>query len=464
MKIFIGSSTKNRIKADKIAKELERSGFEVYRWWDKRVFKGGDITISRLVQMSDICDGSVFVFGADDEIVVSREGKKKYIASPRDNVILEYGIFVGKHGVKKTLFVTEPNVKIPSDLNGVTYLGERGYPKRVADSLKETFREFTPGNHSGHITVHVNKKLIHILSTGGDPAWRSRSLYVGSRGANAWRAVETCPYYNNGQNFSAVHQLIGNFMRNEVKDNFDTIVSFGPGLGNLDKKIIPSIRGRQILRYIPVDINFYLANQAAEVVSESAKQIHVPFCIVGDFESGMSLISETIHEFSSPGRAFLMLGGTFGNLEDEKPFIEGLRGILQAGDIAILDVFTASDSYEYKDDKLLPLREQKSEAVKLFLANGIEGNCSREEILSNIDEYIETIFFEGDEGSDVHGTKTFEFRCKSSGRTLTYVRRYNHEEFRNFLEHMDFTIIADGAVNNSGAPVTHSVYIIKLKI
>ena len=464
MKIFIGSSTKNKNKANRIANELKKFGFEVYRWWDPIVFKGGDITISRLVQMSEICDGSVFVFGADDEIIFNVGSNQKQLAAPRDNVILEYGIFVGKHGVKKTLFITSPNVKLPTDLNGVTYLGEKNYAKRVADSLKTTFRNTSHNINTGLITAHINRKLINVLLKGGDASWKSRSLYIGSKGANAWRDVESCPYYTGGRQFSKVHQLIKKLMRDKVREHFDTIVSFGPGLGGLDKKVIPSIRGGGILRYIPVDINFYLANQSAEEVSESAKHIHVPFCIIGDFETGMSLISDTVHEHTPPGRAFLMLGGTFGNLEDETPFLEGLRGCLQDNDIAILDIFTASNGYSHQADPLIPLKNQKSDAVKAFLANGVEGNYQINDIIVDIDNYIDTVELPMSEASDIDGTNTFEFCCKSSGRTLISVRRYDHDLFKQYLNDSGFIVVADGIAGNSGDIVKHSVFILKADV
>lgn len=107
MKIFVGSSTQNKNKARRIANALESKGFDVYKWWTRKVFGGGDITIERLIEMSDICDGAVFVFGSDDKTIIEKTEpsslKKtvKKIASPRDNVILEYGIFSSKLGTKK---------------------------------------------------------------------------------------------------------------------------------------------------------------------------------------------------------------------------------------------------------------------------------------------------------------------------------------------------------------------------
>src|SRR5262249_43556328 len=45
------------------------------------------------------------------------------LLKPRDNVVFESGLFLGKHGRKRTFFVTPratPHFKLPSDFDGVT--------------------------------------------------------------------------------------------------------------------------------------------------------------------------------------------------------------------------------------------------------------------------------------------------------------------------------------------------------
>jgi len=53
-----------------------------------------------------------------DDIVVSRN---EMFDSPRDNILLEFGIFIGRAGDKKAFALLEddPHMKMPSDLNGV---------------------------------------------------------------------------------------------------------------------------------------------------------------------------------------------------------------------------------------------------------------------------------------------------------------------------------------------------------
>lgn len=464
MKIFIGSSTKKKSHAEKIAKALERESFTVFRWWDKKVFKGGDVTIDRLVEMSGICDGAVFVFGIDDKLVVEKDGKVIELGATRDNVFLEYGVFVSRHGRKKTLFITEEGVKIPTDLAGVTYLNEPDFPARVVNHFKEVFKNHRGVESLGYLTFHLNRRLLNLLADGGDPSWASRSLYIGSRGANAWKDVESCPDYSGQREFTAVQKLIKKLVDSAHIPKLDCVISLGPGLGKLDKEIVPHLRGNELLRYIPVDINYYLASYAAENLDISSRQIFVPFCIVGDFEDGMSRIAETIEDNTSPGRAFIMLGGTFGNLEKgEDPFLKGLYDSMHSDDIAILDIFTAGKQYTFEEDPLSHLDDVRSLAVKRFLAGGVSklGKVSVNEIAENISQHIGTRPLSKDESSHVPHTNAFEIYSKKTGRPIIIVRRYDFAAFKTHIQSLGFVVKASGSTGDEQSIVRRSVFILQ---
>lgn len=463
MKIFIGSSEKKKPKAKKIAMELRRYGFDVYEWWSKQVFKAGDITITRLIEMSDICDGAVFVFGADDltiaEVKDASGTRIIKIPSPRDNVILEYGIFSSKLGIARTLFVTDQDVKVPTDLLGVTYGRRRGYAKWVAERFREVLRTFRASPAPSKITVHISKTVTQALLSGSARDWSSRALYLGSRGALAWRRVEEDPKYTGRSDFTAVEQSIKTLAENNIR-GYDTIISLGPGMGVLDKKVVPYLRGRQIVRYIPVDINHYLAVQAAEALDRTYPDVRVPFCVVGDFEDGMSDIAETIHFHSAPGRLFLMLGGTFGNLErSENSFLNGLADCLGPDDVALLDVFTAVSGYERANDPLLPLSKQPK-SVQHFLASAIERRkgIPVADVLTDIDSQIQIV----DSESSIPRTEAFKFQA-STGEEIIHVRRYYYNEFGKHLDNMGFKVIASHAVNDPERKVGRAIFFLQRK-
>lgn len=463
MKIFIGSSTKRKGLAEKVAKALERAQFTVFRWWDQRVLRGGDVTIDRLVRMSDICDGAVFIFGKDDKLVVEKDGNVTELMATKDNVILEYGIFVGKYGRERTLFVTEEDVKIPTDLNGVTYLNQSGFETRVADRFREVFKEHRSPESYGYSTFLINRDLLRSLESGGEASWVSRLLYTGTRGAKAWKDVEASPQYSGTRDFKVVQKLIKRLVDDSKIPKSDYVISLGPGLGELDKGIVPYLKNDDLLWYIPVDINPYLANYAAKNLDASSKQVLVPFCIVGDFEDKMSRVADIIEHKTSPNRAFVMLGGTFGNLEKgETPFLNGLHDCMHVDDIAILDIFTAGKEYTFDKDALFHLDTQP-DAVKRFLAGGIRrnGQVSVDDIVRDISQHIGTKKRPTDDASDISGTYTFEFHCVQTSKPLIFVRRYDCSEFKTHIEQLGFKVIASGSTGDDQSIVRRSVFILR---
>jgi hypothetical protein len=461
MKIFIGSSTKKKHIAKKIAIALEGASFQVLRWWDHAVFKGGDVTIDRLIEVSDVCDGAVFVFGADDTILTTGADGRKELAVPRDNVVLEYGIFVGKHGRKKTLFVPQPRVQIPTDLLGVTHLGDRDYVKKIIRGLKDAFGDVPTSQIANRVTIHLSRSLINRVRTGIPSGWYSRALYIGSRGANAWAAVENDQAYSGSQDFSKVRELIERLAKRYTITNFDCIVSFGPGLGHLDKAVLPTLRGIQMVQYIPVDINDYLAVHSAEEVDKASQKTHIPFCIVADFEDEMSVIADIINEHTSPGRVFMMLGGTFGNLENgEDAFLQGLYDCMKPEDVAILDVFTSTDRYKIDSDPYRDINALPS-TVKRFLAGGVERRSGQPitNVIDSIADHIESRA--GHVISHVPKTASFAFCCKPDMHPLIYVRRYDFEAFKKHLGLRGFLVIAGDSVGDLNKLVHRSVYFLK---
>lgn len=64
-------------------------------------------------------DFAILVLTPDDLV----ESRKKQLSSPRDNVLLELGLFIGGIGRKRTFIVYDrtTEIKIPSDLAGVTF-------------------------------------------------------------------------------------------------------------------------------------------------------------------------------------------------------------------------------------------------------------------------------------------------------------------------------------------------------
>jgi hypothetical protein len=114
--LFIGSSTEGLDFARGV-RSLLAADAEVTLWRDG-IVNIGEITVDALVNALPRFDFGVMVLSPDD-VTTSRDQTS---ASPRDNVIFELGLFMGKLGRSRTFMVRprEVNVKLPSDVIGVT--------------------------------------------------------------------------------------------------------------------------------------------------------------------------------------------------------------------------------------------------------------------------------------------------------------------------------------------------------
>lgn len=116
---FIGSSSEGIDYARAVKHHLERAGVEVEEW-DIGTFGLGQTTIEALEEALARCSFAVFVASGDDRTVVRRRRAR---ISPRDNIIFEFGLFAGRLGRERVFLVAPddvPNLKLPSDLLGVT--------------------------------------------------------------------------------------------------------------------------------------------------------------------------------------------------------------------------------------------------------------------------------------------------------------------------------------------------------
>lgn len=146
--IFVASSSEQLPVARAIREQLaEPKEWEV-RVWDSQ-FAFSDAYIESLEKALDAADFAVVVMTGDDVAVV-REGR---VVLPRDNVIFELGLFIGRLGRDRCAFFVDhaSGTQIASDLSGVKAAEywppermERGVRPGLAErvrSLKKQLRE-----------------------------------------------------------------------------------------------------------------------------------------------------------------------------------------------------------------------------------------------------------------------------------------------------------------------------------
>lgn len=114
--MFVGSSSEG-LEFARAVRALLAGDVEV-TLWNEGFFQLGSTFIETLVNSLPRFDFAVLVLTPDD-LVVSRSSE---VLGPRDNVVFELGLFMGRLGRSRTFLLHQSGagIKIPTDLAGVT--------------------------------------------------------------------------------------------------------------------------------------------------------------------------------------------------------------------------------------------------------------------------------------------------------------------------------------------------------
>jgi hypothetical protein len=119
-RIFLGSSGKQQRLLRSLTSGLA-SVADVEPWTS--VFNPGVSTLDRLVELTREVDFAAFVFAQDDWTSPTAGDPGTAVpgmASPRDNVVFEAGLFGGALGMRRTFILHANGAKLPTDLLGLT--------------------------------------------------------------------------------------------------------------------------------------------------------------------------------------------------------------------------------------------------------------------------------------------------------------------------------------------------------
>jgi Predicted nucleotide-binding protein containing TIR-like domain len=119
-RIFLGSSGKQEKLLGALTRGLEDVA-HVDPWTTS--FNPGTTTLERLLELTHEVDFAAFVFARDDWTTASpptSPAAGSGLASPRDNVVFEAGLFGGVLGMRRTFILHASGAKLPTDLLGLT--------------------------------------------------------------------------------------------------------------------------------------------------------------------------------------------------------------------------------------------------------------------------------------------------------------------------------------------------------
>lgn len=177
-RIFVGSSSEGREIANALHANLQDVAEVTV--WDQDIFRPSEYFLEALLRALESVDFGVFVFSQDDEVVM--RGTRS--STVRDNVVFELGLFVGRLGRKRSIFVKPRGVemRIPSDLQGVT--AAEFEPDRqdknwraalgpAARSIREVIKDFQSSSLPPRSAFTDND--MKLLASAGDPHYPSQT-------------------------------------------------------------------------------------------------------------------------------------------------------------------------------------------------------------------------------------------------------------------------------------------------
>lgn len=110
--MFIGSSSRARKwRAPSKPSCLPHCEVEL---WRQGAFEPGGYTLDSWINKARQCDFAVMVATPDDW----RESRERQAYVPRDNVILEFGLFAGLLGRDRTYLLATTGLQLPTDTLG----------------------------------------------------------------------------------------------------------------------------------------------------------------------------------------------------------------------------------------------------------------------------------------------------------------------------------------------------------
>lgn len=116
-RVFIISSSEALEVATAVATLLQHDAFDV-EVWNKGVFMVSSYPLESLEEAVERADFAIAIASGDD--ITETRGKSNLV--PRDNVVFELGLFMGRLGRSRAILMESlgQGVKLPSDLTGLT--------------------------------------------------------------------------------------------------------------------------------------------------------------------------------------------------------------------------------------------------------------------------------------------------------------------------------------------------------
>jgi hypothetical protein len=129
-RIFIGSSTEGLSIAESLKNHFS-SWAECDIWNERNIFLVNKSNLENLDELLGLYEYGVMIATGDDQVYSRGESNQ----AVRDNILFEFGLFMGRLGRERTFYVCEEGIRVPSDLHGISLLkvpNSNGDEKEIA--------------------------------------------------------------------------------------------------------------------------------------------------------------------------------------------------------------------------------------------------------------------------------------------------------------------------------------------
>jgi len=355
MNIFIASSSESLNYAKALKSLLGKSTKHSVTVWNEAPFTLGETIIESLEKIKSMYDYAVFLFHPDDKISFRTEK----MTAVRDNVIFEFGLFVGTLGIKKCFAVVPGNIEIkqPTDLAGVitSRYNFNAKEKTAEKTLKKSADEILKAIN-GKKSLYKSEKMIRgdfrdsivdatvnvdLIDSELHDEWRQtfqksskvqeELLYWDHQTANKW-----LEYEKYSANSYALINKMGNKVEKIVRDSFD-LISLGPGSGKKDVAFLSSsITRDKIHWYYPIDISSHLLFHAMKNVTDEFDHSYLKVKgIRANFNTLQKL--QYVYRYTNKMNIFTLFGNTLGNY-NEYELIDRISNSMLTDDLLVVEV------------------------------------------------------------------------------------------------------------------------------
>ncbi len=159
--IFIGYTTESYEIANRV-KNFFSPDFEC-TLWSEGVFGANESFLGTLLKSAGMFDFGFMILSADDETF----SKNKWFKSPRDNMVFEFGLFLGNLGKDRAFLIAEKGCKMPTDMSGITYThyetrmeaGKKIATESLERELARLKSQVTENAQLGHLGIFASTVL-----------------------------------------------------------------------------------------------------------------------------------------------------------------------------------------------------------------------------------------------------------------------------------------------------------------